>query len=355
MSEIGPNLSEVAKAAPKPPAPKPVTNTGAVKGAEALEETTASPEQEQRQIAVKIVSHARQKGVFANPQARSAAEFATQNEGQDTKALLAALRIVGAYVSDGSADLPRVANSYNVLSETFEIVSDGNTYKLSDLEIERVNPNTTEGRRAEIDKIIAEGLKTELTPKEMADQTLGSEIDSLQRQIKERKENKQEIKDYEEILRALKIAQTVEGDGRAFFQISALRRLRASGLSQDPVNLGQAIDGSGEIFAKSQQAIKSNAIDQGYTPEQAELIVDSLRRGDFTDLQRMGFFERPGVDRLIFGKELTDREMAERLALVLPGEAGRKFGKDEGLMILLMALVGVTQATRQAVMGEFRR
>ncbi len=357
MSEIGsPDVSAV----PKPAAPVAPEQTSPAGEAVMPSVPELSPEQQkqeervnlQRSRAVTIIKRGQELGVFTSVQTRSSARDSVESNGEDTKAVLAALRTSGEFAGDDPASLVNIESAYNDLSEVFEITAEGKTYKLSDLEIERVDPKTTPERKAEIDKIIAEGLKPELKPQDLVDLALDSNVSALDRQIKDRKARGENTKTHEDILRTLRVADGFKGKARAFVVDVALKRLSASGLSEDPAGLDEVINGSADLVSQSEAEILKQAIFVGYTPEEAAGIAIKIRKGDFAYLQKIGYFAKPGVDELFFGKELTDAEMAKLLGLL--GEK-RKFGKDEALMVLLMALVGVTQATRQAVMGELPR
>lgn len=313
---------------------------------------------------IKIKGTQNRVDIYPTLESQNQARAAVDSNTEDIKATLGALKVIKGYASDVPTELAEVSEMYDDISQNVFVTAGGKTYLLSDLEAERAGAN--EARQKQIDEIITGGTY-ELSfdeekfqeasvskQKETLDQTADRNISDLRGVIDERKANKQPTEAYEAILKGLEIAQGFEGNTRAFFQLAALRRLRGSGLSLDPAGLNQAINGSSEVYNKAQEALIVNALDQGYTPEQAKFIVDTLNRGDFAELKRVGFFSKPGVDRLLFGRQLSNEEMNKLLDLI-SGDEKRKFGKDQALMVLLMALVGVTQATRQAVMGELRK
>lgn len=247
---------------------------------------------------------------------------------------------------------------YDELSRNAVVIIGNDVLSLGEFEKARQDAVTAgdQARVDELDKgIYGFRFEPEVKPRDPADQALGQNISALQRQVDERKDRGESTETHEDILRALRIADGFKGKARAFVVKVALNRLIASGLSEDPAGLEGVISGSADSVSQSEADILKQAELVGYTSEQAVLILDSLRKGNFAYLQSVGYFKNPGAKLLFYGEELTDEEMAKHLGLVLPGEEGRKFGKDQALMILLLALVGVSSPTIKAAMGELRR
>ncbi len=305
---------------------------------------------QQRDVAFRIIEAANKAGVYETPEAQTSAKITIETSTDDIKATMTTLRITkGDKLTP--EDIRVIEKTYNDLSQNVFVTSGGKTYLLSALEAERTG--ASEVRQKQIDEIITGGTyELSFDAGKFADAAVSREIDSLKRQIEERKAKGERVETYEEILNVLVTADSFKGKARAFVVDVALKRLWASGLSENPAELDEIISQSAGVVNGAEAEILKHAEFVGFSPKDAKGIAATIREGDFAVLQRIGYFAKPGVGELFFGRELTDAEMAKVLGLL--GEK-RKFGKAQALMVLLMALVGVTQATRQAVMGELPR
>lgn len=295
--------------------------------------------EDHRAKAVRIIGRASEVGVFTTNQSKSAAEWATMSGGQDTKAVLAALRTTGDYVSDGSVDPAIVTESYNALSENFEITVDGKIYKLSDLETERSDPNTTKERKAEIERIIDEGLTVELTPGEAINQAVDEQIASLTGKIAEAEKLGGDVKKEKEILGRLK--GLTGGHARNAIAISSFRQLQKMGVT----GLDQVIARGAGLEAVSRAKIIETLRSSNYTDSQIEnILMPQILNGNINALREGGVLAKPGVDLLFFERSLSDTELQERLASIYPAEAEalwKKHGKNAALAILILIAMGV--------------
>lgn len=322
------------------------TGGGAVATPAAEAPTAVSPEQQaeelQRGKSLRMIAQAHKEGMFKTPQARSAAELAIQSGGTDTKAVLSALKSAGEYVvaANRPTDESAVATAYNVLSENFEITSsDGKTYKLSDLETERSDPNTTKERKAEIERIIEKGLTVELTPREAVDQAVGEQIASLTTKIAEAEKAGRDVRQEKEILGRLK--GMTGGHARYAIAISSFRQLQLMGVT----GLDQVIERGKGLEAVSLNKIRDTLRSNHYTDSQiGNTLMPQVLNGNINALMEGGVLRKPGVDLLFFERSLSDKELQERIKSIYPAEAEalwKKHGKNAALAILILIAMGV--------------
>lgn len=351
MSEIGPNLSEVAVAPAEASPPTTSSNDGEVPSGstephppEMVGKENSPEEQFGRNVldAEIEIGKSLREGKYTDPrQIESAQRIVDKN--YDVKELLTLL--------NDTKESEIALKAYEQMSQNVFVSIDGKTYSLSALEAEKAGAN--EARKAQIDEIITRGTyELSFDKGKFQDAALSRETEALQRKIDERRAKGENTKTYEDLLKALKTADEIKGKARAFMVDIALRRLWGSGLTEDPTELGRIINESADSVGQSELEILNHAVLEGYAVDEAKGIVAAIRKGDFALLKKIGYFSKPGVDRLFVGRELSEKEWNEILGLI---SEKKGLGKDEVIMALLMALVGVTQATRQAVMGELKR
>ncbi len=306
---------------------------------------TLSPEQQERtKNALEMIRIAQNRGdVFTSAESRSSARIAIESGGQDTKAVLAALRVLGYYAKDAPSTLANVRAVNEVISRDFEITVDGNVYKLSDLESERVDPKTDPARKAEIEKIIDEGLTVELTPREAVDQAVGKQIAAL-----EAKKNRSEKE--EAILVRLRFAREASGPAGMAFKIGALNELKASGVE----GLDSVINQGAGLEPQAYEAIMKHFELLGHIREEIARILGAISKGQIRSLQEAKILEGSGVDRLFFGRELNEKELQSLMLSVFDENQAReiwkKHGKNAAMMILIFIAMGVVPSAKKMLL-----
>src|SRR3989344_93239 len=293
------------------------------------------------------IQAAKAKGIYTEQDKAKDADIAIYRNGVDSsqniKTLLNSLKEI--------KDSDIAASAYQKLAAETSVVFGEERLVLSDLE-EKLKTASDE-EKARIEEILNNG-KYEFTivadAERMINESLEREIPVLEKKIKEASKTKKSSEKEQALLARLRHAREARGEAGILIRLGALKELRASGA----VGLDDAIALGEQTAPSARDLISQRLRDSGHTEADVQAIMQQIEKGDVAALAKYGYLKETGIEKAVYGRELSDQEMKKMMDEILNMDTRnlfQKYGKDAGLIFLMLLYMGMTSEQIKKMFG----
>jgi len=94
--------------------------------------------------------------------------------------------------------------------------------------------------------------------------------------------------------------------------------------------------------------------DSGHTEADVQAIMQQIEKGDVAALAKYGYLKETGIEKAVYGRELSDQEMKKMMDEILNMDTRnlfQKYGKDAGLIFLMFLYMGMTSEQIKKMFG----
>src|SRR3989344_461619 len=184
----------------------------------------------------------------------------------------------------------------------------------------------------------------------MINESLEREIPVLEKKIKEASKTKKSSEKEQALLARLRHAREARGEAGILIRLGALKELRASGA----VGLDDAIALGEQTAPSARDLISQRLRDSGHTEADVQAIMQQIEKGDVAALAKYGYLKETGIEKAVYGRELSDQEMKKMMDEILNMDTRnlfQKYGKDAGLIFLMLLYMGMTSEQIKKMFG----